>query len=85
MLTDVLMDAPTSQSDTQRQAITSLRDAYASWEYPDKTPARTAPIPLPSPSQIHQTIIVQNKMMKQPKLQHTITPPENSKCDLQWF
>ena len=73
-ITDALIDAPTAHSDAQLQFITSLRKASASWASPDDTPTPTTTIPLPSLSQICQSIIVKNMIMKHPKLQHPIYP-----------
>ena len=75
-LKNPLTDAPTSQLDEQPQAITSLRDAYASWASPNDTPAQ---ILLPGLAQTHQYIRVQKIMMNQPKLQQTINPQKNSR------
>ena len=41
---NALTDATTAYSDVQLQAITALRDTYASWASPDETPAPTATI-----------------------------------------
>ena len=39
-LTDALTDAPSAQLDAQLQSITALCEAFASWSYPDETPAQ---------------------------------------------
>ena len=73
-LTNDLTDAPTAQSDDQFQDITALHDASAILSSPNKTPSPTATIPFPAPYQTRQSIIVQKRMLKHPKLQHIIPP-----------
>ena len=68
------MNVPTAQSGAQLQAIPALCDAFASWEFPDETPAPIAPISLPSTDKTCRSIIVQKHILKQTKLQHPIPP-----------
>ena len=50
-LTDALTDAPTAQSDAQRQSIVALRYASKSWAAPNEKPDPAVPIPRPTPAQ----------------------------------
>ena len=71
MLTNAVTNFPTAQSDVKLQAITSLYNAFGSWELPGKTPDQT---PLPDPASTCQSIRVQKIMLKQPKIKHPIPP-----------
>ena len=79
MLTNDLTDAPTAHSYSQLQAITELSNASTSWAPPNETPSPTSTIMLSAPSQNCQYIRLKKRMLNQPKLQHTIPPPANSK------
>ena len=73
-LKNALTDATTAQSDAQLQAITALRYAFVIFASPDETPATTDTILLPISAQTCQSIRAKKRMLKQPGLQHPITP-----------
>ena len=61
-----LTDAPTAQSDAQRQSIVALRYASKSWAAPNEKPDPAVPTPRLNPAQTRCAIKILERKLKQP-------------------
>ena len=73
-LIDALTDDPTTQSDSQRQAIAALCEAYDSWETPNERPYPAILIPSPTPAQTRCAMKILERKMKQTNITQQPAP-----------